>query len=101
MKGVSLNTNSHNQNSDYVTNGYEKEIMGYFNNPSRSNSPLSNKANGIECADTVGAMKSFGGPPSPGFGGDVGLTRLLSVKRPNGSVLSDAMALALFRVGED
>ncbi|KAK0717418.1 hypothetical protein B0T26DRAFT_645697 [Lasiosphaeria miniovina] len=34
-------------------------------------------------------------------GGDVGLTRLLSVKRPTGSVLSEAMALALFRVDED
>ena len=38
---------------------------------------------------------------SPTRGGDVGLTRLLSVKRPNDSVLSDAMALALFRVDED
>ncbi|KAK3358709.1 hypothetical protein B0T25DRAFT_446867 [Lasiosphaeria hispida] len=46
-------------------------------------------------------------PVSPGFGGtfggggEVNLTRLLSVRRPNGSVLSDAMALALFRVDED
>ncbi|GAB1315276.1 hypothetical protein MFIFM68171_05486 [Madurella fahalii] len=46
-------------------------------------------------------------PRSPGFGvsstsgGDVGLTRLLSIKRPTDSVLSDAMALALFRVDED
>jgi hypothetical protein len=46
-------------------------------------------------------------PRSPSLGvplnrsGDMGLTRLLSVKRPNDSVLSDAMALALFRVDED
>ncbi|KAK0721096.1 hypothetical protein B0H67DRAFT_483638 [Lasiosphaeris hirsuta] len=46
-------------------------------------------------------------PVSPGYsgtvgsGGEVNLTRLLSVKRPSGSVLSDAMALALFRVDED
>ncbi|KAK0629432.1 hypothetical protein B0T17DRAFT_491125 [Bombardia bombarda] len=33
-------------------------------------------------------------------GGEIGLTRLLSVKRPTNSVLSDAMALALFRVDE-
>jgi len=43
--------------------------------------------------------------PSPGAsptrGGDGGLTRLLSVKRPNDSVLADAMSLALFRVNED
>ncbi|KAK0619642.1 hypothetical protein B0T14DRAFT_432025 [Immersiella caudata] len=40
--------------------------------------------------------------PGPGFGGgEVNLTRLLSVKKPNGSVLADAMALALFRVDED
>ncbi len=36
-----------------------------------------------------------------GRGGEVNLTRLLSVKKPSGSVLSDAMALALFRVDED
>ncbi|KAK4104377.1 hypothetical protein N658DRAFT_504014 [Parathielavia hyrcaniae] len=37
-----------------------------------------------------------------GFGGkDGGLTRLLSVKRPNDSFLADAMSLALFRVGDD
>jgi hypothetical protein len=29
------------------------------------------------------------------------LTRLLSVKRPNDSVLADAMSLALFRMDED
>ncbi|KAK3327002.1 hypothetical protein B0T19DRAFT_420570 [Cercophora scortea] len=40
---------------------------------------------------------SFSGP----LGDDGGLTRLLSVKRPTGSVLSDAMSLALFRVGEE
>jgi len=40
--------------------------------------------------------------PGPGYGGgEMNLTRLLSVKRPNGSVLADAMALALFRVDED
>lgn len=33
--------------------------------------------------------------------GDGGLTRLLSTKRPNDSVLADAMSLALFRVNED
>lgn len=38
---------------------------------------------------------------SPSRGGDGGLTRLLSVKRPNDSVLADAMSLALFRVNED
>jgi hypothetical protein len=36
-------------------------------------------------------------PPSR----DGGLTRLLSVKRPNDSVLADAMSLALFRMNED
>ncbi|KAK3681318.1 hypothetical protein B0T22DRAFT_473186 [Podospora appendiculata] len=40
---------------------------------------------------------SFSAP----LGDDGGLTRLLSVKRPTGSVLSDAMSLALFRVGEE
>ena len=42
--------------------------------------------------------------PSPSTSpsrGDGGLTRLLSVKRPNDSVLADAMSLALFRVNED
>jgi len=39
--------------------------------------------------------------PGPGAGGEVNLTRLLSIKKPSGSVLSDAMALALFRVDED
>lgn len=43
----------------------------------------------------------LGVSPTRGYGADVGLTRLLSVKRPNDSVLSDAMALALFRVDED
>lgn len=39
--------------------------------------------------------------PISGYGGgDVGLTRLLSVKKPNASVLSEAMALALFRVDD-
>ncbi|KAL2208930.1 hypothetical protein CC79DRAFT_1341413 [Sarocladium strictum] len=41
---------------------------------------------------------SRGRSPSPG--GDVGLTRLLSVKKPNQQVLSDALSLALFRVDE-
>ncbi|KAK4121165.1 hypothetical protein N657DRAFT_577941 [Parathielavia appendiculata] len=44
------------------------------------------------------SLVSFGG----GFGGrDGGLTRLLSVKRPNDSFLADAMSLALFRVVDE
>lgn len=57
---------------------------------------------------TDGADELFLRPRPPSVGaspagdGDLGLTRLPSVKkRPNASVLSDAMALALFRVGED
>jgi hypothetical protein len=38
---------------------------------------------------------------SPTGRGDGGLTRLLSVRKPNDSVLADAMSLALFRVDED
>jgi len=42
-------------------------------------------------------------PVSPGFGPDpaVGLTRIMSIKKPNESVLADAMSLALFRVDDD
>ncbi|KAK3296614.1 uncharacterized protein B0H64DRAFT_440115 [Chaetomium fimeti] len=38
---------------------------------------------------------------SPPSRGDGGLTRLLSVRKPNDSFLADAMSLALFRVNED
>jgi hypothetical protein len=51
-----------------------------------------------------GDEKQYERSRSPGgFGGlgDGGLTRLLSVKRPNDSVLADAMSLALFRVVDD
>lgn len=41
------------------------------------------------------------GSVSPPSRGDGGLTRLLSVRKPNDSFLADAMSLALFRVNED
>ncbi|EAQ85600.1 hypothetical protein CHGG_06853 [Chaetomium globosum CBS 148.51] len=41
------------------------------------------------------------GSSSPASRGDGGLTRLLSVRKPNDSFLADAMSLALFRVNED
>ncbi|KAK4151130.1 hypothetical protein C8A00DRAFT_36221 [Chaetomidium leptoderma] len=47
----------------------------------------------------VPSMSSGGN--SPPSRGDGGLTRLLSTRRPNDSVLADAMSLALFRVNED
>ena len=48
----------------------------------------------------VQSMQSTPGS-SPPSRGDGGLTRLLTVKRPNDSVLADAMALAMFRMNED
>lgn len=43
--------------------------------------------------------ESRGRSASPA-GGEIGLTRLMSVKKPNQQVLSDAMSLALFRLDE-
>ncbi|KAM7192999.1 hypothetical protein V8F33_008047 [Rhypophila sp. PSN 637] len=90
------------QGQEVDVGAYENQIMGYFGGPattsssSRSNSPPTPLSDG-----GYGQQKT---PPTIGSGGPVsgggGLTRLLSVKRPNGSVLSDAMALALFRVEE-
>ncbi|KAK3995684.1 hypothetical protein QBC44DRAFT_233465 [Cladorrhinum sp. PSN332] len=56
--------------------------------------------------DRYAARSRSPGPVSPmsmngGSDAGVGLTRLLSVKKPNASVFSEAMALALFRVDED
>lgn len=58
----------------------------------------SNRADDYYLNDSRGRPCS---PTPPDFGGEMNLTRLLSVRKPSGSVLSDAMALALFRVGED
>ncbi|KAK3326726.1 hypothetical protein B0H66DRAFT_637957 [Apodospora peruviana] len=68
---------------------------------------INGNGNGYNGSDNAAGSR----PQSPGIstsmtppnvnGMDGGLTRLLSVKKPTGSVLSDAMALALFRVGED
>ncbi|KAK4185579.1 hypothetical protein QBC35DRAFT_389169 [Podospora australis] len=52
--------------------------------------------------EDVGSIQSRSpGPVSPMFDGPVNLTRMLSIKKPSGPVLSDAMALALFRIDED
>ncbi|KAM7214167.1 hypothetical protein V8F06_010482 [Rhypophila decipiens] len=66
------------------------------------NTPIGNLADGVNRI-SLSANRSYHYKQPQGQEvdfGDGGLTRLLSVKRPNGSVLSDAMALALFRVGE-
>ncbi|KAK4221859.1 hypothetical protein QBC38DRAFT_491175 [Podospora fimiseda] len=57
-------------------------------------------------SDTYGSRSTSPHAVSPvsingGSDVGVGLTRLLSVKKPNASVFSEAMALALFRVDED
>ncbi|KAK5659833.1 hypothetical protein OQA88_13296 [Cercophora sp. LCS_1] len=68
-----------------------------------TSSEYTTTSNGTEDSYTNDSRSRPRSPsPGPGFGGgEVNLTRLLSVKKPSGNVLSDAMALALFRVDED
>ncbi|KAH8173156.1 fha domain containing protein [Sarocladium implicatum] len=71
----------------------------------RSSATRSTRERGGSVDERMGRM-TLGVPDegrtgrSPSPGGDIGLTRLLSVKKPNQQVLSDALSLALFRVDE-
>ncbi|KAK1756697.1 hypothetical protein QBC47DRAFT_412072 [Echria macrotheca] len=78
-----------------------------FSNASNLGVPMTNGEYSTSNNHEDGYMSdSRSRPRSPSVGagmggGEMNLTRLLSVKKPTGSVLSDAMALALFRVDDD
>ncbi|KAM7202606.1 hypothetical protein V8F20_004395 [Naviculisporaceae sp. PSN 640] len=107
VNSVTLNDHSKGQSEEpCIVGAFEKDIMGYFGGPtgnssSRSRSPPTPVSSDGDGYGGRRRPSNVGfGPGGPGGSGDMGLTRLLSVKKPNGSVLSDAMALALFRVGD-
>ncbi|KAK4167843.1 hypothetical protein QBC43DRAFT_361449 [Cladorrhinum sp. PSN259] len=86
----SLSVPGANENGDYKYQAYQPSGVDVYltNGEDRYARPRSPQA--------VSPMSANGGTDA-----GVGLTRLLSVKKPNASVLSEAMALALFRVDED